>query len=190
MRDLGVMVLLSMMLAGCAATGRREAHIKDPLPYLSAPDGATRAAAAWLLSDARDLDVAVVRALNKLEEDPYEPAREAATWALSRLLVAGNPVSRLTIDTPPEPLGAPPIGIYPYATQGEVVQGTVMVIVLISAAGRTSHAVVTQSVPPLDGAALAMARAMSFKPATRAGKPVPSTAMLPVTFRIREGRQR
>jgi TonB family protein len=185
MRELGVMVLLSMMFVGCAAATRREAHITNPLPYLSAPDGTTRAAAAWLLSDARDLDEAVFRALNTLENDPYEPAREAATWALSRLRAAGNPASQLTFDTPPEPVGVPPAGIYPYSILGDPVQGTAMVTLLISAAGRVSHAMVTQSVPPLDGAALAIGRAMSFKPATRAGKPVPSIATLPVTFTLR-----
>jgi outer membrane biosynthesis protein TonB len=48
-----------------------------------------------------------------------------------------------------------------------------------------AHAEIRESIPALDGAALAAARLWSFEPAGLGGQPVPSVVFAPVTFELR-----
>jgi protein TonB len=73
---------------------------------------------------------------------------------------------------------------YPKAAFERKVEGEVVVGLLISEEGRVVHAEVQKSVPGLDAAALSCVRQWVFTPALRDGRPVPTFAIAPVSFRI------
>ena len=55
---------------------------------------------------------------------------------------------------------------------------------MIDEEGDVAHAEVRESIPVFDAAALECVRAWKFKPALKGGRPVPTMAVAPVTFRI------
>lgn len=74
--------------------------------------------------------------------------------------------------------------VYPQDAFIKKVEGTVVVEILIGADGRVARARVLRSVPYLDAAALACVRQWVFAPGTKRGRPVPTLAQAPITFRI------
>jgi protein TonB len=117
------------------------------------------------------------------EKDPEEPVRLAAAWALghqrgSRLAQGYEPY-----DTPPRRIHESRPR-YPDDAYRRGVEGTVTVEILIGERGQVAHAEVRESIPELDAAAVECARGWLFEPATRGGKPAPTLAIAPVTFRI------
>lgn len=73
---------------------------------------------------------------------------------------------------------------YPQDAFVKKIQGVVYVEILIDATGRVARARVTRSVPLLDEAAVAAVRQWVFAPAVKAGRPVATLAMAPVTFTL------
>ncbi len=73
---------------------------------------------------------------------------------------------------------------YPQEAFVKKIEGTVVLELLIDAAGRVARARVVQSVPALDAAALEAAREWVFSPALKQGRPVATLATAPVSFRI------
>lgn len=65
-------------------------------------------------------------------------------------------------------------------------QGVAWIMVVISAEGRVVEAFVCGSSgdPGLDSSALQSAWTATFKPATRDGRPVPSSVALPIKFSL------
>jgi protein TonB len=87
----------------------------------------------------------------------------------------------------------PPRGIagnakpyYPLAARQRHLEGRVVLRVEVSAAGEPTSVTVAHSSghEVLDQAALGVVRHWRFNPATRGGEPVPSSADVPVQFRI------
>ena len=78
-----------------------------------------------------------------------------------------------------------PAPVYPEAAKTAGVSGLVEVEAKIDATGRITAAKVTKSVPMLDGAAVAAARASKFQPGTKDGKPVPVVVTLTFEFRLK-----
>jgi protein TonB len=115
-------------------------------------------------------------------DDPSEPVREGATWALGHVN-GGGLRDEQEWDSPPKIL-VQPRPQYPYYAYQNKMEGTVVVTILINALGKVSHAEIRQSIPHLDEAALACVRDWLFEPAQRGGKPVATVATAPVTFRI------
>jgi len=74
--------------------------------------------------------------------------------------------------------------VYPPEAFAKKVEGVVSVEILVDADGRVARMRITQSVPLLDAAALAAVRQWVFSPAMKDGRPVPTLATAPVTFRI------
>jgi TonB family protein len=182
------------LLAACASAPMRTAPVDIPLPapprpldelvqQLGAADAPSRAAAAWSLAGAGNVDASVLQALRTTLEDPSMPAREAATWALAHVSSPGWRRSQLTSDSPPKIL-VQTKPVYPRAAFNDRMEGTVLVEILISELGRVSHAEIRRSLPGFDEAALASVRDWQFEPARRGGKPVACVALAPVTFRI------
>ena len=192
MRGFGVAVTCAL-LAACASAPR-PAPIEIPLPappralnelvqQLAAPDAPSRAAAAWSLAGASNVDVSVVQALRTTLEDSSAPVREAATWALAHLRGPYWDPKELFWDSPPKLL-VQTKPIYPRSAFDKKMEGTVLVEILISELGRVSHAEIRRSLPGFDEAALACVRDWQFEPAQRKGRPVACVAQAPVTFRI------
>jgi TonB family protein len=75
---------------------------------------------------------------------------------------------------------------YPHEAFIKKVEGTVVVEILIDATGRVVRARVIQSVPLLDAMALKTVYQWAFSPAVKDGRPVPTLAHAPITFRIYE----
>jgi protein TonB len=73
---------------------------------------------------------------------------------------------------------------YPQDAFVKKVQGVVYVEILIDANGRVVRTRVTRSIPLLDEAAVAAVRQWMFAPAVKAGRPVATLAMAPVTFTL------
>jgi protein TonB len=86
-------------------------------------------------------------------------------------------------DTPPR-LIKQTRPIYPQDAFIKKIEGVVEVEILIDASGRVSRARVMRSVPLLDQAAIETVKQWVFAPAVKGGRPVPTTAIAPVTFRI------
>jgi len=154
--------------------------VSELAEQLRAADAPSRAAAAWGLAGAGTVDVGVYRALVAALDDPSEPVREAATWALSYL----DPVQLHNLmEAPPKPL-VMTRPQYPRPAFDKKIAGTVEVRLLISALGKVVHAEIGRSIPGLDEAALACVRDWQFQPARRGGHPAPSAALAPVKFRL------
>lgn len=196
MRHRGVAALLLLLAAGCAsAPSRTSAREAVPVPVapparpidelvadLRSPSAATRATAAWALAGAVAPDRAVADALRAVCADPDDRVQEAAAWALGHVQPYRGSTSDL-YDEPPRVLKMTR-PTYPRDAFSKKVQGTVLLEILIAASGKVVHAEVRQSIPGLDEAALECVRQWSFEPARLKGKPVPTTAQAPVTFRI------
>jgi protein TonB len=73
---------------------------------------------------------------------------------------------------------------YPQEAFVKKIEGTVLVEILIDSQGRVVRARILQSVPLLDAAALQTVYQWVFQPAVKHGRPVPTIAQAPVTFRI------
>jgi TonB family protein len=115
-------------------------------------------------------------------DDPSEPVREAATWALTHVKGRGLRVGQL-MDSPPKALVITKPQ-YPYYAFHKKIEGTVVVVILINSLGKVAHAEIRESILHLDEAALACVRDWQFEPAQRGGKPVACVAQAPVMFRI------
>jgi protein TonB len=149
---------------------------------LNAPDAPSRVSAAWALAGAGEVDTAAAQALLAALEDPSEPVREGATWALFH--VAGPGIDRQKlVDEPPKVL-VQSRPHYPQDAFSQKIQGTVLVEALLNAIGQVAHAEIRQSIPALDHAALSAVRTWQFRPAMRGGRPVSCVIHMPVGFRI------
>jgi protein TonB len=73
---------------------------------------------------------------------------------------------------------------YPQEAFVKKIQGVVLLEILIDADGRVVDARVLRSIPLLDAAAIAAVRQWLFQPAVKQGRPVPTVANAPITFRI------
>jgi protein TonB len=102
------------------------------------------------------------------------------------------------IHTPPAPTIAPSTrGIsepdtndyYPEASRRNNEEGRGLVHICVDVRGRVTEAQVSSSTghPLLDEAAVKLAKAYRFRPATQAGKPVPQCTALPVRFTLTSG---
>jgi TonB family protein len=156
--------------------------IQELVQQLGAADAPSRVSAAWGLAGAGEVDGTTARALLAALEDPSEPVREGATWALAHVKSRGIDLGQL-MDEPPKALvqGRPD---YPHDAFSNKTQGTVLVEVLLNALGQVAHAEIRQSIPGLDHAALAAVRRWQFRPAMRQGRPVSCVIHMPVAFRI------
>jgi bla regulator protein blaR1 len=85
--------------------------------------------------------------------------------------------------TQPTPI-ATPSPDYPAAAQQAGIEGTVVVKALVGRDGRVHDAVVTRSIPALDGAAVRSVRRWVFRPARAQGVPVQVWVAIPVAFRL------
>jgi protein TonB len=74
--------------------------------------------------------------------------------------------------------------VYPQEAFIKKIEGTVMLEILIGIDGRVGRARVLRSIPQLDQAAILTVRQWIFSPAVKGGRPVPTTANAPVSFRI------
>lgn len=188
--DRRITTLLLLLAAGCASTPNRKIGegalmplapraqpVDQLLANLRSPVPGTRASAAWQLAGAVAPDQTVLDALHAAYADPDERVSEAAAWALGH--IAAGPL----YDEPPRPVRITRPS-YPQAAFTTKVQGTVLVDILISASGKVVHSEVRRSIPGLDGAALDCVKEWSFEPARLKGRPVPTLAQAPVTFRI------
>lgn len=190
--DRRVTTLLLLLAAGCASTpdvGRESAHVSVAPPVqpvdqllanLRSPLAGTRASAAWQLAGVVAPDQEVRKALHAAYEDLDEKVREAAAWALGHVGAGDESL----YDEPPRAVRITR-PTYPHGAYYAQVEGTVEVVILISEAGKIVHAEVRRSVPGLDVAALECVKKWSFEPARLEGRPVPTVATAPVTFRIR-----
>jgi TonB family protein len=71
---------------------------------------------------------------------------------------------------------------YSKDTVGSAKERTVLVEIVVDALGRVSKARVLKSVQGLDASALNCVKGWSFKPATKAGRPVATLAYVPMVF--------
>jgi protein TonB len=74
---------------------------------------------------------------------------------------------------------------YPNPARADGVEGTVLVIALVSSSGRVADAFVQDSIAELDLAAMDAVRRWKFKPASSAGKPLAVWVAVPVKFTLR-----
>jgi protein TonB len=89
----------------------------------------------------------------------------------------------LDYDQPPRPIKITRPQ-YPQDAFVKKIEGTVIVEILIDANGKVVRALVVQSIPLLDAAALQTVYQWVFSPAIKNGRPVATKATAPVTFRI------
>jgi TonB family protein len=152
---------------------------------LASADPETRAGAAWALAGAAtvpaDVDAALVKALH---QDPEAQVRLGAAWALGHVKVEGaERPADAQYDEPPK-LIRQTRPVYPTDAYLQKIQGSVDVQLLIDEQGKVARAEVRKSVPGLDAAAVQTVLQWAFRPARKAGRPVPTTAVAPVTFKI------
>jgi protein TonB len=78
---------------------------------------------------------------------------------------------------------------YPDASRRNNEEGRVLVHMCLDTRGRVgaTNVAATSGHPALDAAALKLAQAYRFKPATQGGKPVPTCLALPVRFQLTGG---
>ncbi len=104
---------------------------------------------------------------------------------------------------PPAPIHVAPVPIvsakvtyspdpqdyYPESSRRNNEEGRVMVHLCVNVKGRVGSAEVQTSSghPLLDAAGVQLAKQIRFKPATRAGKPVPQCTLLPIKFTLTGG---
>ena len=92
-------------------------------------------------------------------------------------------------DTPPRPVKMTRPR-YPQDAFVKKIEGTVSIRFTIDEKGKPRDLKVVESIPGLDEAALATVREWRFTPAMKDGKPVSTTAMAPVSFRITNKKKR
>ena len=200
MRPLAVLALVGAV--GCASMRAPglyaeptlrldEAQIDEQLAGLRRGSGA----AAWTLGAARASRPDVHAALRAVLDDPAtdDELRGAALWALYRAgdplrgewLTAATPApsEAPAYDTPPKLVHKTAPG-YPRDAFQTKVEGTVVASILIDASGRVARLHLTQSIPPLDRAAVRCLAAWRFSPAVKDGRPVATAASVPINFRI------
>jgi len=73
---------------------------------------------------------------------------------------------------------------FPEAARRSGVEGVVIIKALIGVDGLVKDAMIVQSVPLLDEAAMASVRQWTFKPALRGGVPVAVWVAVPVKFSV------
>ncbi len=81
---------------------------------------------------------------------------------------------RLRIDAP----------VYPDVARNAEIQGTVLVRALVGKDGKVKNAIIVESIPLLDEAAIACAKTAVFRPAMSQQQPVEVWVMMPITFRL------
>ena len=86
-------------------------------------------------------------------------------------------------DSPPRPLKMTR-PVYPQDAFIKKVEGVVTVEIYIGIDGKVGRARITRSIPQLDAAAIQCVQQWLFAPAIKGGRPVPTIANAPVTFRI------
>jgi len=93
--------------------------------------------------------------------------------------VPAHPLAGLAKNRPPD---------YPEAARRRREQGRVVIRVAVSEDGVPMEVAVAVSSghPPLDAAAMAAVQRWRFAPATRAGRPIPGNAEVPIDFRLAE----
>lgn len=189
-------LLLGLTLACASGPSHKARAIPVPPPThpvadleraLASPDAAARAAAAWELAGADTLGAETLKTLLDLSRgDPDLGVRNGAAWAFGHLASAtkaGKEMAEHQYDQAPK-LTSQARLVYPGPAFDKKVAGTVEVEILIEETGNVARAEVRKSIPELDAAALDNVRKWHFSPALKDGKPVPSTALAPVTFRI------
>ena len=92
-----------------------------------------------------------------------------------------NPV--LDYDQPPRLLKQTR-PVYPQEAFIKKIEGIVMLEIVIGVDGKVGRARVLRSIPQLDAAAVQTVRQWVFSPAIKGGRPVPTIANAPVSFRI------
>lgn len=185
-------LIASVTSLSCATSQGRLAPIPMPLAApsspeqlvqeLGSPDPISRRNAAWQLAGAPQPTAAMLQSLRASFQDESPAVREAAAWALAHLKMM-DIQTRDLYDDPPS-LVSQTRPKYPEDAFSKGIEGIVIVELLISEEGRVAHAEIRESIPPLDGAALESVRQWTFIPARKSGRPVPSMARAPVTFRI------
>lgn len=98
-------------------------------------------------------------------------------------VIGGTGSIVLDYDSPPKPIKLTKPQ-YPQDAFVKKVEGTVVVEIVIDITGRVVYARVVQSIPLLDAAAVQTVYQWRFQPAVKHGRPVPTKATAPVTFRI------
>jgi periplasmic protein TonB len=78
-----------------------------------------------------------------------------------------------------------PAPAYPELARQAGAEGTVMVRVFVGKDGKVHEAIIVESIPMLDDAALAAARGAVFKPALQQHKPVAVWVQIPMRFSLR-----
>jgi len=86
-------------------------------------------------------------------------------------------------DQPPRPLKMTR-PVYPQEAFIKKIEGIVTVEIYIGVDGRVGRARILRSIPQLDAAAIQCVQQWVFSPAIKGGRPVPTVANAPVTFRI------
>jgi protein TonB len=185
--------LVSLGLATACATARRPVPVDVPLAspprpveeltaQLGAAEASTRAAAAWALAGARDVDERTIAALKAALDDPSPGVREGASWTLGQMKTRGLDTGEL-MDVPPRVL-VQTKPFYPSKAFDERLEGVVGLEILIDEQGIVSHVEVRRSLPAFDAEAVKCVRQWRFEPARRNGRPVACLAQVPMSFRI------
>jgi protein TonB len=156
------------------------ASIETLVQQLSSSDSKARAAAAWELADKSQLTNEVKATLAAFANDGDREVRYAVYWALN---AREEPAATTSYDTAPKPLRITRPE-YPQDAFSKKVQGAVIIEILIGEDGEVAHAKIKKPVPGLNEAALACVSHWKFQPATRAGRSLPTIALVPIDFRI------
>ena len=130
----------------------------------------------------KSLDAGAVPALVQALDSDEERLVQGALWVLCQLSDKRAKAACTDYESPPQPISQP-TPFYPHDAFGKRVEGTVEVRFLIGSSGQVTHAIVSKPVRLLDAAALHCVRRWTFRPAQRRGKPYPSVATAPITFR-------
>jgi TonB family protein len=177
----GWRVLAALTCWGCAthtAALKGTAQPIGPSPFASerATEIWSRASRTLTTSEAAELRTA-------LRDDPEREVRLAAAWSLAQASVEGEAEKTPAYDESPRLEHQASPG-YPKDAFERGIQGVVRVQFLIDEEGAVAHAEVRESIPELDAEALRTIHRWRFRPARLAGRPVPTLAEAPVTFRI------
>lgn len=126
--------------------------------------------------------------------EPRPPREPAGSPNTGPTPVEGNPQGAPQVAAGPRTVSAsqigylvPPNPVYPARSRKSGEQGSVMVRVLVDAAGRPSQVVLQGSSghPALDEAALSAVRAAQFRPYADGGTPQPVWVLVPINFVLR-----
>jgi periplasmic protein TonB len=118
-------------------------------------------------------------------------ARKLGAAVLSTLFVvatAAGQIAESDYDVPPRPLKMTR-PTYPSAAFARRVQGTVVIEFTIDEKGRVRDAVIVDSIPELDKAALETVKKWRFSPARKDGRAVATRARAPVSFRVTDSKE-